>query len=251
MTIEATRPPALKRQYPHVDDITDWRAQQTIRLLWDRIFDLESRLQASQSTIETLVDSQNETDANLRRVEGHALEALAIAQRPEDSTDIEGSEGAGDALPGGGDGGAGADGCAAAGVDGHFDPAGDLSAYNAGKIICGTGNEFPALLLATAAGETGDPAAIAARESNAEELVLRCIWHLQAAGFTAGRQLNPSGIASKTRVCVEVDSGVVDPPTYLREYDIFFQAGVYWEDMSTQMVEGAGASLIPDSGTPD
>jgi hypothetical protein len=249
--VEATAITVLRRQYPHVDEIDDWRAQQSVRLLWDRVFDLEERLSASQGTISDLVAQANTADQALQKVEAKADDALAIAQRPEDSTDIEGSEGAGESLPGGGDDGQGQAGLGDAGANGDIDVAGDFSAYNAGKIVGGVANEFPDLLLATAPSENGDTAAIEARRANGEELVRRCIWHLQEAGFTAGRQLNPSGILSNTRLCVVVDSGVADPPTYTREYDLFLAHGVYWEDMTMQMSEGPGAHLVDDAGIPD
>ena len=80
MAVERTDPPTLKRVYPHVDDIDDWRARQTIRLLWDRVFDLEARLQAAESTTGDLVNTSNRQDDDLVRVEKKAGEALATAE---------------------------------------------------------------------------------------------------------------------------------------------------------------------------
>jgi Collagen triple helix repeat (20 copies) len=60
--VTPAEPPQLKRQYPHVEGVADWRAQQTIRLLWDRIFDLEARLQAVHSTQGDLVTTVNGHD---------------------------------------------------------------------------------------------------------------------------------------------------------------------------------------------
>lgn len=72
--------PRLARQYPHVDAITDWRAQQTARLLWDRVFDLEERLQSSEQTAGDLVPISNSQDDYLASLQALAGEALTIAQ---------------------------------------------------------------------------------------------------------------------------------------------------------------------------
>jgi hypothetical protein len=78
--VASTPADPLKRQYPHVDAIADWRAQQSIRLLWDRVFDLESRLQAAEATQGDLVSAANDQETELARVRRAAGEALAIAQ---------------------------------------------------------------------------------------------------------------------------------------------------------------------------
>jgi hypothetical protein len=78
--IEETAAPALKRQYPHVDVIADWRAQQSVRLLWDRVFDLEGRLQAAQSTITELTSRTNAQDDEIARAQRDATNALAQGQ---------------------------------------------------------------------------------------------------------------------------------------------------------------------------
>jgi hypothetical protein len=70
----------LSRQYPHVDGITDWRAQQTARLLWDRVFDLEERLHASEQTAGDLVPISNSQDDHLASLQAIAGEALSMAQ---------------------------------------------------------------------------------------------------------------------------------------------------------------------------
>jgi hypothetical protein len=81
MTVQVTPPTGLKRQYPHVDTITDWRAQQSIRLLWDRVFALEERLRASEQTAEDLVATANAQEDRLAAVQLLAGEALALSQR--------------------------------------------------------------------------------------------------------------------------------------------------------------------------
>lgn len=80
MTVTRADPPELKRQFPHVDDIADWRAQQSLRLLWERIFDLEARLQAGETTLGDLVKASNRQDDDLRLAHAKGDEALALAQ---------------------------------------------------------------------------------------------------------------------------------------------------------------------------
>ena len=170
-------PPRLKRQYPHVDGVEDWRAQQSVRLLWDRIFDLEARLQASESTVGELVAVSNRQETQLAEVSRTAEQAFAEAQRSRQEI--------GDAAASKDDHGLGAAGCAAAGADGHLTGTVELTLENVGKIICGVGHEFPALLAATPTR--------AAREANRDELMDRIVWHLNQAGFAAARYGTPEG----------------------------------------------------------
>ena len=222
---------AFKRIYPHVDQIKEFPTQQTIRLLWDRIHDLEERLQAAETNIRNLGGTVNEVNADAAAASQQAKSAFAIALDPGDEVVNPDPE-----LPGGGDGGQGDAGCAAAPGTGH--PAGvvPLSAFEAGKIVCGTGNEFPLLKAPTAD--------LATREAMAEELLLRMIWHLQLAGFVSGRQRNPSSAISKDKLTVEVD-GV------LRAYDVFIGLSEFTVAMGTHMGEVAPPDYVEDPGIPD
>lgn len=103
MTIRATDPTSLKRIYPHVSEISDWQTAQTIRLLWDRVWALEERLQAAQTTITDLVAGHNENAATLDTVGQDARQALA-GQQAGDGTGVGGA--------GSGTGGAGGSGSA-------------------------------------------------------------------------------------------------------------------------------------------
>lgn len=84
MRITPTSRPLVKRVFPHVDDVEDWRAQQSLRLLWDRIAALDERLQAAEGTQGDLVSVANAQDDVLLRVQRAAGEALAIAQGTRD-----------------------------------------------------------------------------------------------------------------------------------------------------------------------
>lgn len=99
MSVTPTDPTTLKRQYPHVDNVEDWRAQQSLRLLWDRVFSLEERLQAATVTLGDLAEASNQHETDLTRAERKADEALAIAQRVESETG-EGAEGSGPVVSG-------------------------------------------------------------------------------------------------------------------------------------------------------
>ena len=238
MTIIATPIAPIKRVYPHVGEVQDWTAQTSLRLLWDRIHDLEERLQASQATITTLIDAQNTTEITLTTVQRDANHALVLSQQIGADGTIVGGGASGTAagdLPDGGDGGGGAIGCSAAGPTGH-DSGGLLNPIRAGQIVCGTGNEFPALKNATAD--------LATRQANAEQLLLRMIWHLREAGFSAGRQKNPSGAISNDKLCVVVD-GVT------RAYDVFAAYDDFTIPMGTIMSEVAPPNMQDDAGWPD
>lgn len=64
--ITATARVALTRTYPHLDTIQDWSTDATLRLLWDRIFDLEERLRAVEGTSTALVAGVNQVDETAR-----------------------------------------------------------------------------------------------------------------------------------------------------------------------------------------
>jgi hypothetical protein len=228
----------LKRQYPHVNEVKDFAAGQSIRLLWDRIFQLQEQLTAAQATIAQLVAANNLNEAAIETVDEAAQQALALSQKPglPADSDTGGGGGGGEPeLPGGGDGGGGATGCAGAGPSGH-DSGGLLTPIRAGQIVCGTGNEWAQLK---------NPAPdLDARHTMAEELLRRMIWHLRLAGFSAGRQQNPSGAISKDKLCVVVND-------VLRVYDVFLNYDTPSIALQTQMHETAPAVMIDDEGIPD
>lgn len=78
------------------------------------------------------------------------------------------------------------------GSNGHIPP-GSPTVDRARLVVLGTGTEFPNLT------KQGDS------EAAASELMLRMIWHLQLAGFQAGRQRNPSGAISGDKLTVFAD----------------------------------------------
>lgn len=223
-----------KAAYPHVDGVEDWRAAQSLRLVWDRLFDLEGRLQGIEPRVGDLASRLDQVNTHLTTVEHKADEALAEAQLTRTETQTIGDEAG--PLPGGGDGGEGAAGCADHYATGHPGATVDQTAREAGKIICGVGVEFSTLLAIAADQDT--------RTANAIELVERMIWHLQQAGFTAGRQKNPSGLISTNKLAVICD-GIP------RAYDVLTNASNYTVAMTTSMQEVGSPNLQATSGTAD
>jgi hypothetical protein len=131
------------------------------------------------------------------------------------------------------DGGQTARGVADAGSDGHPSVSG-LTAYNAGLIIGGTAHEFPALVAQVADAATLD--------ANRLELLRRTIWHLIQFGFTAGRQMNPSGILSTDKIAV-VEEG------QLRSFDCY--TGTFETGLTVQAVQVFPPNLSADGGIAD
>jgi hypothetical protein len=249
--ITPTDPATLRTQYPHVDAITDWRAQQSIRLLWDRVFDLEARLQGIEATQVTLVDATNIQEANLSAVARDAKEALAIAQRTPIERGVLGGEGGGDGTPTS-DGGLGMAGCDAAGANGDIGPFTgiDLTVTNAGSVVCGVGAEYPALLVPCATR--------AIREANRDQILDRIVWHLGQAGFAAARYHTPGGLLYH----VLFDAVALDGALPLRQYA--YRVLSYdplpsepWDPalvMTTTMSYGGQSPTLtttPEAGIPD
>ena len=248
----ATDPPELKTQYPHVDGVADWRAQQSLRLLWDRTYDLEARLQGAEGTQATLIATANDHQTQITLADRQAKEALAKAQGALAA--IGSGSGGGGGTGGGGkdDLGLGAEGCAAAGATGHLTGTFDLTVQSAGKIVCGVGAEFPALLAAT-------PTYVL-RQANRDELMERMVWHLNQAGFAASRYGTPGTPEHEFNLlmdCLALDgSGPVRQYAYLvTTYDPAITSP--WDTTHTIQTimkcngQTPGTTTTPGAGTPD
>jgi len=242
MTVTTTTPPTLKRQFPHVDDIVDWRAQQTIRLLWDRVFDLEARVQALTTTVLNLVGATNQQETEIADVKREADQALALSQTT--SQEVTPSP------VGPNDAGQGAYGCSVAGANG--DIAGDQTPITAGKIVCGVGNEYPTLT-AVAANQP-------ARDANRDELLDRIVWHLNQAGYPCSRYPTVNGRPWTLLFDAKGPNG--EPVRQYAYRVIDYSAGPpaatsppdYTTPYTTVMVFSGmtiGATTIPDAGIPD
>lgn len=227
---------SIKRIFPHVDKVQDPDAAQSLKLAWDRIHNLEERLQQNTAADAVLVGRITLHDQAIDAAQTTASAALQAAQAAQDAAGGGGGTGGdGGGLPGGGDGGAGAEGFAAAGATGH-DSGGLLTANRAGQILGGTVHEWSGLIQPVATQEI--------RTANMAELLSRMIWHLQQAGFTAGKQKNPSGAISGDKITFE-DQGV------MRTYDVMSDRPFATDPVDVHMNEIGGPQLVADAGTPD
>jgi hypothetical protein len=239
--------PALKRQFPHVDRIEDWRAQQSVRLLWDRVFDLEGRLQAAEATITQLTSASNTQETQLHEVSQKANQALAEAQLLRS----EAASAADAALKD--DHGLGMAGCAAAGATGDIGPftGTDLTLENVGKVVCGVGTEWASLCVATAT--------LAARQANADQLLDRIVWHLNQAGFAAARYPTPEG--APWHVLFDALSPDGDAPVRQQSYRVISYYPLppeAWDPTDVMTVsmfsyggQSRGVTTTPETGIPD
>jgi hypothetical protein len=233
--VEVVEVATLRRQYPHVDTVTDFSTQQSLKLLWDRVFSLQEQVTAAQATIDDLIAGHNANERALLVAARNAREALAQNQLSTPGAVTPGGPGDDDDLPGGGDGGDGQAGFNAGLPSGHGGSTG-LTAIHAGQLVGGTMNEHAALRNPTLT--------IGERLTNAENLLRRVIWHLQLAGFTSGRQKNPSGLISQDKITVVVD-GV------LRAYDIFIDLSNFAIQLKGHMGEVGPPKMVGDAGIPD
>jgi hypothetical protein len=218
-----------RRVYPHVGQVKDRPAGQSLHLLWDRLFDVEERLKTQTASLDQATEAIEALAAELDDVARKVDQALMQASRA--ATDPDAGEG-------GTDDGQGAVGCSSHTGSGHPGTGLALTAATAGEIVCGTGAEFPALLAATPDLPT--------REANALQLLRRMIWHLNQYGYTAGRQRNPSGLLSKDKLSVQIPGEA----TY-RAYDVFFSFDSYATAMGTQMAQVFPPNYDADGGIAD
>jgi hypothetical protein len=118
----------------------------------------------------------------------------------------------------------------------HHLPPGPLTSDLASQVVFATGREFPHLTAAPPSESEGI--------ARAEELLLRTIWHLQLAGFEAGRQRNPSGAVSNDKLTIVIDGG-------WRAYDIFRDVGRPGAPLDLIFLEVFPAGPLAYPGLPD
>jgi hypothetical protein len=246
----AVTPTPPTTNYGHLSTIKDGATRRVVKLILDRLGDIERRsggigtltkpltadLNADGNQLKSLKDPTNDRDAvTLQFLKTYVQQALVtLAPVVSGTAPGTGTPAFPSTLPGGGDGGEMAQGFAAALPTGH-DAGGELTPTRAGQIVGGTVNEWIAL---TAAAPTQ-----AVRDANQLELLLRMIWHLRLAGFSAGRQRNPSGATSGDKLTVVVN-GV------LRAYDVF-QGVAFGDALPVHILEVTPAAMLDDPGTAD
>lgn len=221
----AAKPPS--RTYPEVDRIRDLPAQRSLRLLWDKVYDVHERLDAANTRIQQVAATQI-TDLQ--------KQMLSLTQQVQSFGAFAGGTGGSGGGGGGGgksDGGEGDLGCGEAGSTGHVTAGSPLTRETVGKVVCGTGNEFPALLAIVVDQPT--------RDANRSELLGRMIWHLNLAGFP-----NVSRYPGNPFTLL-IDIAGVQNAYRVTDYATFDVA------MATCMVFGGTSSspTSPDAGIPD
>lgn len=117
----------------------------------------------------------------------------------------------------------------------HVGP-GPLSEERAKQVVFATGKEF-AYLTAPRSSEDESRAA-------SLELLRRMIWHLQLAGFQAGRQRNPSGAISGDKLTVLADGR-------WQAYDVFYSVGTPGKATQVIFLHVGAGNPVPDGGIPD
>jgi hypothetical protein len=134
---------------------------------------------------------------------------------------------------GGGGGGGGGGGCSP--NSSKHVPSGAATEQRAADVVNATGSEFPCHL----AVFSSEDEAVA----QAEQLLLRMIWHLQRAGFQAARQQNPSGLVSKDKLAIFINGG-------WRAYDVM-SLGYAGKATTVQFFEVPLPNPVPDPGLSD
>ena len=202
-----------------------------IRAIWDAIHGLNDSLTTANDTITKQAATITTLQSDLSTTAKHAQYALMTASQ---SSTITGSgTGGGPAQPPVTDNGQGALGCSQAAVNGHVTDPASLTVL--GKIVCGTGLEFPALLAAVANQGI--------RDANRFELIGRMIWHINLNGGFQGASRYPGNLFD-ILVCLEG----VQYAYRVTGYQTFETP------MTTEMVFGGltfGATCISDPGISD
>src|SRR5262249_52328928 len=115
-------------------------------------------------------------------------------------------------------------------------PPGPLTTARAQEVVFATANEFAGLTAPR-------PTESAARDAG-EELLRRMIWHLQLAGYQAGRQRNPSGAVSGDKLTIFIDGA-------WHAFDVFIDYGAANQTTRVGFGEVTPANPLPDSGIAD
>jgi hypothetical protein len=103
------------------------------------------------------------------------------------------------------------------------------------RVVYATSDEYPWL---TDTFSSDDQASAASTE-----LLLRTIWHLQLAGFQAGRQRNPSGLISGDKLTILIGGS-------WHAYDTM-SLGYAGRATTVQFLEIGSPNYVPDSGIAD
>lgn len=114
--------------------------------------------------------------------------------------------------------------------------AGPTTCSRAERVVNATADEFPGL--------TAPRASEADAISASAELLRRMIWHLQLAGYPAGRQRNPSGAISNDKITIHCNGG-------WHAYDVFRDLGGVGRPTDVIFLEVFSPDTVADAGIPD
>jgi hypothetical protein len=114
--------------------------------------------------------------------------------------------------------------------------AGPTTCSRAERVVNATADEFPGL--------TAPRASESDAVNASAELLRRMIWHLQLAGYQAGRQRNPSGAISNDKVTIHCN-GV------WHAYDLFRDLGGAGRPADVIFLEVFPPDPVADAGVPD
>jgi hypothetical protein len=218
----------VKPDAPHVERVSDPAAKLSLVEVWKRLQlieanhdDLATAHDILSGTVTALSQAQSVLTASAQLQNARQARAAATVAPPPPPLD---------------DGGQGELGCSSAGPNGHLPPGTILSLMVAGQIICGTSNEFPALLAVTIDQPT--------RDANRNELLDRMCWHMNLAGFPTGRY--PTGAAADFDLLFDFQGSQY--AYRVVSYDLFDSP------MTTMMLfagQTPGATTTVNGGTPD
>ena len=193
--------------------ITDPPTRESLRVIYDMVYQLQTShdtLSAAHDTLATKVTAVSTTAGQLNR----QVSALKSTAAPTTRNRSGGSPD----TPG----------------DNHTPP-GAVDTTQALAVITATAAEYPSLVSTFPT----DAEALTA----ADELLRRILWHLQIAGFQAGRQRNPSGLISQDKITLFLGGA-------WHAYDIF-TLGYAGHPTTVHLFEISGANSVPDTGIPD
>lgn len=117
----------------------------------------------------------------------------------------------------------------------HVGP-GALTAARAERVVNATTDEFVGLVAPRSTEAEG--------VSAAAELLRRMVWHLQQAGFQAGRQRNPSGAISSDKLTIYLNGS-------WHAFDVFRSVGTPGVETEVIFLEVFPPNPLADGGLPD
>ena len=215
-----------------------------IRALWERLHALDDQITAANTTITQQASTITTLQTQVKTVQAQAAQASITAGQPNQTVSSTGVPTPTPTPSPITDNGQGSLGCSEAGADGHLAAGFPVDVESAGKIICGTGKEFPALLAAVGSQ--------AIRDANRLELVQRMIWHLNLYGFQASAYIVSGTITNAYVIILRLPTGTLYGYRVVNYEDFTQTMTTTMEFVGIDSYIGAGAvGFAPQPGTSD